>query len=86
MADPVRTNGVQPDALPQSDELPSPRPSLEIPEGASDASPAIALQEQLAESIEPREEKFPARYVTVTVIVTCLASWYAVYLLANALI
>ncbi len=82
MADPARTTPTQPAA----ERSVQPRPSLDIPEGASEVSPAVALQEQLADSLGPREEKFPARYVTSTVIVVCLASWFAMYMLANALI
>lgn len=86
MADPARTTSTQPVTEPVADHGTLPRPSLDIPEGASEFSPAVALQEQLADSLGPREEKFPARYVTSTVIVVCLASWFAMYMLANALI
>lgn len=86
MADPARTNAHQPVNEPVVEDGATPRPSLDLPKGASDVSPAVALQEQLADSLAPREDKFPARYVTSTVIVVCLASWFAFYMLANALI
>ncbi len=48
-------------------------------------SPALTLQEQVASSMLTGEDKYPARYVTSTVITICLASWYAVYLFINGL-
>ena len=43
-------------------------------------SPAKQLQDQLVAEWDGREEKFPARYVTATVAVICLASWFGAYM------
>lgn len=48
--------------------------------GAGAISPAKQLQEQLVAEWDGSEEKFPARYVTATVAVICLASWFGAYM------
>lgn len=86
MAKPAQSTQESPHLHLVEEASPTPRPTLDIPEGASGSSPAVALQKRLVSAVNVSEEKYPARYVTATVIVTCLSCWYAVYMLANALI
>lgn len=50
-------------------------------------SPARQLQAQLLQRVEPDGVgKYPARYVTATVITVCLAFWLSLYLFVSSLI
>ncbi|MEL6244434.1 MAG: hypothetical protein AAFQ21_12255 [Pseudomonadota bacterium] len=48
------------------------------------ASPAKALQARIEAEWDGKEEKYPAIYVTSTVIVVCLASWIGIWQAFNA--
>lgn len=49
-------------------------------------SPAHGLQSLLEYEITASDDKYPARYVTALVIVTCLALWLAIFQLGAAIL
>ncbi len=49
-------------------------------------SPAQGLQSMLEYEITASDDKYPARYVTALVMVTCLALWLAIFQLGAAIL